>query len=186
MLARLSEVTLELGNPEESLLLAQQLRQRDPQNVASYIMASAALARLRDPDAAVAQLVEGEAQHPDDSGILVRHAQLLIQRKHFAEARRLLRRALPRNPQDDSRIHLLLSKTLHAEGRLREAIAEALAVADLLAEGGLFSEALLAVQKAALLPGIPPNAYQMKIAELASRRAQQESDEKSQAEEPPQ
>ncbi len=186
-LARLGDVALELGHPEEAIRWSLSLREIDPQWLSSYTVSSSAYLKLNDPDAARHELELGATHLPGNPDIAHALATLLIQQNRFAEARRVLATALPRNASEVAQVHRMIGATLQREGRTLEAIAELEAARDalpnnvpiraelseLLAEAGRFNEAIDALQGLAALPETPKGAFDARIAELIAKRQRQ-------------
>ncbi len=186
-LARLGDVALDLGQPEEAIRWSLKLRELDPQWLSSYTVASSAYLKLDNPDAARHELELGAAQLPGNPDVAHALANLLIQQNRFAEARRVLGTALPRNSREVAQLHRMIGALLQREGRTLEAIAELEAARDalptdvpiraelseLLAGAGRFNEAIDALQTLASLPETPKGAFDAQIAELIAKRQRQ-------------
>jgi len=183
-LIRLGDVGVWLGHNEEALGWSQQLRRRQPQAGYSYRVTSAALFKLGKLEAAQNELVLGAAKLPGSATVLIPLAELLIQQRHFAEARRALAQVIPRERPVAVRVHQLTSETLRAEGRLPEAIAQMQAaseidpanatlrerLSELFTEAGMFSDAISTLEHTAALPGAPSGGYRQRISELVSKQ----------------
>jgi tetratricopeptide (TPR) repeat protein len=185
-LERLAGLTLAAGEPARALEWTRLLRSVEPNAPTSYIVASEALLKLGKVDAARAELALGTERLPGNADLLIAYAALLSGQRHFAEARRALTHAFSPHSATMARVHERMSKTLSAEGRIEEAIAELQAasqltpldvnlrveLANLLAEARQFSEAISTLESASSLPGCPPGGFSERIAELTSKRDQ--------------
>jgi len=185
-LQRLAELSLAGGDATHALEWARLSRSVEPTAPSSYIVASEALLKLGKLDAARAELARGAETLPGDADVMIAYADLLIGQRHFAEARHALKDAFSPNSATMARVHQRVSKTLSAEGRLVEAIAELQAASQLtpldvsvrvelansLVAAGQFSEAISTLESAAALPGCPSSGFKERIAELTSRRDQ--------------
>ncbi len=186
-LARLADVALALGQPQEAIRWSLMLRELDPRWLSSYTVSSNAFLKLDNLDAACHELELGATQLPGNPDIAESHANLLFQQNRFAEARRVLGTALPRNAHEVAQLHRMIGATLQREGRTLEAIAELEAARDalpadvairvelseLLAGAGRFNEAIDALQTLASLPETPKGAFDARIAELTAQRQRQ-------------
>jgi thioredoxin-like negative regulator of GroEL len=183
-LERLADLTLADGDPDRALQWTRLLRSVEPNAPSSYTVASEALVKLGQPDAARAELALGAEKLSGNADVSIAYADLLIGQRHFAEARHSLKDAFSPDSVTMARVHQRVSKTLRGEGRIVEAIAELhsasqatpldvnlrVELANSQAEAGQFSEAISTLESAATLPGCPPGGFGERIAELRSKR----------------
>jgi len=180
MLHELAASTLAAGDAGRALELARELRKREPRRSRSFLLASAALERLGDQDAARAELQAGVRELPGSTDIALALAGKLIAIRHFSEARLLLKGAAWRTPGEAVQARLLSATALEAQGRLAEAMEEARSARDvdprntwprevlagLLAKAGRFWEAIAELESAAAQPGVRRGAFDARIAEV--------------------
>jgi tetratricopeptide (TPR) repeat protein len=129
-LARLGDVTLELGDAKEALKWTALLHQKDPQWMSGYVVGSRAFMMIGNLDSATAELVEGLRQLPGNPDLLASYGGLLIQNHQFAQARKVLSGTVVPNPRQSARLHQLISQSLEAEGRIPEAVGEMISARD--------------------------------------------------------
>ena len=129
-LARLGDISLELGQPEDALRWTRLLHERDRRWLSGYLVGSKALRLLGDSDQARVELLDGLQQLPGNPDLALAYGGLLIQDRQFAEARRVLAGTATSNPREAARLHQMISNTLEGEGRISEALREMISARD--------------------------------------------------------
>jgi Flp pilus assembly protein TadD len=186
-LRSLSSVALQLGELEEALALARRLREQQPLDPASYLVASSALARVGRAEEARAELEQGVSRIPGSPPIVAALAEQALAARRFSEAARLAETMAARTAPEIASKRLFLARVFWAQGRMAEAIQEArsardavpndagplLALASYCSQAGRYDEAIAAVERARSLPGARPGAYDSRLAELRTARQAQ-------------
>jgi len=188
-LVRLGDVSLALNEPELALTWSRKLQERDPQWASSYIVAAQAFLKLGQPEAAREELTAGTFRQPGNADLLLKLSELLVAQRKFAQARKALLSARPRNSTESSQLHKSIAATLQAEGRTIEAIEQMeaaretdpedpnlrLELANMLADSGRYAQAIAALQEVAGLPNDIQKRIDARILEFESRQKSERS-----------
>jgi hypothetical protein len=160
-----------------------------PADPNGWAVAAEALHRLGRDEEARAEVELGLTASPGSPRLLGLLAERSIEARRWAEAKRLAEEIAPRTPAEIVGKHLLVARTLAAQGRLSEALDRArsaaavepeaqgpsVAVAEYASQAGRFDDAIAALRHAASLPGAPPDRYASRISEYeAAEVAQRE------------
>jgi predicted Zn-dependent protease len=182
-LGTLAEVTLSLGDPDEALTFAREIERRDPTQPLGYVVASAALERHGDREAALRELELGAARLPVDARVHYALAAALGARRRYPEERAALEAISPADQSEKAYVRTLVSRSYLEQGRYSEALADAdaairldpdnprvyVAYADVAFESARYDDSARALARALAFPRRRWAPYEAQIQGLRTR-----------------
>jgi tetratricopeptide (TPR) repeat protein len=186
-LAGLARVTLQLGEKDEALKLAQELERVAPLNPMGYVTAALAYEALEDDGAALLELEKGAARLPGRGAVLIPLGVRHLAAKRPTQARAIFEAIVAREGPELAQKKLLLARTFGDQGRMAEALTLAQDAAAINRESGSALEilsayaaaagrydlAIDALERAGRLPTSEPGKYDERLAKLKVEQLEQ-------------
>jgi len=186
-LLQLASVQLELGDPDEALLLARKLQRTTPPSELGFVFAQRALDQLGRADEAQRELELGVARFPGSEPLLVTLGDRQLRQHFYSQARATFESISARDLGAMTRKRLWIARALEGQGRYREALSvvqtardanpQDLGVLDafsaLAAAVGRFDESIDALEVASRRPEAKPGAYDARLSQLREARDRQ-------------